>query len=224
RGGALPGEDLNRLLETYEMNVQSGNSGGPLLDGNGRVVGVIGLSNSIDTAIATPVEELLRLLNHSQRIGKPQSIPTATSVDLNGARRFDLGFKGGYGAITTYRGDFPLGSNFGDRGTATTPTAVPGGPNQEIAPLNLPKKGEAKLPGDETRSANEVPSVSHTLIHGLNAYTKSRALTAGKGGVGGGLSSVALGGYDLVFNDFSQFKSSLNTGGSKEILTSGLQL
>lgn len=63
-GGFLPGEDKLRPILTADMAIHRGNSGGPLLDKFGNVVGIIDLSagKSI-VSISTPVEELHRFLN-----------------------------------------------------------------------------------------------------------------------------------------------------------------
>ncbi len=74
-GGLLPGEDPNRRIFTSEMNVQRGNSGGPILrESDGFVVGVVGMSNKDGTlAIGTPVEDLQALLNSTRAIQSPAS-------------------------------------------------------------------------------------------------------------------------------------------------------
>ncbi|HEY9871140.1 MAG TPA: serine protease [Candidatus Obscuribacterales bacterium] len=224
RGGALPGENPNRLIQEYEINVQNGNSGGPVLDESGRVVGVIGLSNSRDTAQATPVEDLVRLLNHSQKIGKRQAAPTAGTIDLDALRRMNLSLSGGYGSITNYSESFP--GSLPSSKPADVRQETPGSrkPSGDLVPFKLPEKGERNLSSPQALS-QDAPSVSHTLVHGVNFIQKLHSLRSGaRPGAVGGLLSMAAGGYDLVYGDLSRFKQSLESGSTKEILTAGAQV
>lgn len=100
--------------------------------------------------------------------------------------------------------------------------SIPGAAREASLPAGLPDTGNVQLPAE--RTSDEVPSGSHSLVHGVNAFTKIRAIGAGKPGLGGGLFSVAAGAYDLVFNDFTQFKTTLNSGDSSRMFSSGLQL
>jgi S1-C subfamily serine protease len=224
RGGQLPGENPNRLIQEYEINVQNGNSGGPVLDESGRVVGVIGLSNSRDTAQATPVEDLVRLLNHSQRIGKREAAPTAGTIDLDALRRMNLRLSGGYDSITNYSESFP--GSLPVREPANLRQETPGSrqPGGDLIPFRLPDKGPVELPGPKAAN-EELPSVSHTLLHGVNAIQKLHSLRSGRQpGAVGGLLSIGAGVSDLVYGDVTRFKKSLTSGNTREILTSGLQV
>jgi hypothetical protein len=64
-GGLIDGENINRSLINTEIHIEPGNSGGPLYNREGKVVGVIGLTNSSDSADSTPVEALNRFLNRN---------------------------------------------------------------------------------------------------------------------------------------------------------------
>lgn len=219
RGGALPGENPNRLIQEYEINVQNGNSGGPVLDESGRVIGVIGLSNSRDTAQATPVEDLVRLLNHSQQIGKRQAAPTAGTIDLHALRRMNLRLSGGYGSITNYSESLP--GRPADVRQEPPGSRRPGG---KLKPFELPEKGDAQLASPRALS-QDAPSVSHTLVHGVNFIQKLNSLRSGaKPGTVGGLLSIAAGGYDLVYGDLSRLKQSLESSSTREILIAGAQV
>jgi hypothetical protein len=57
------------------MNVARGNSGGPLFDSQGNVVGVIDLTNESDLAVSTPVQPLIDLVNKNVRgyVAPPQN-------------------------------------------------------------------------------------------------------------------------------------------------------
>lgn len=65
-GGALPGEDPNRVVISSEGNVAKGNSGGPVLDpSTGKVVGIVNLSNEVSTYF-NPIEDLNDFLTKSR--------------------------------------------------------------------------------------------------------------------------------------------------------------
>lgn len=69
-GLLMKGERRDRsILDSYIL-VNSGNSGGPLLDATNKVVGVIGLSDRTASAIATPVEDLQVLLSNIEAEAK----------------------------------------------------------------------------------------------------------------------------------------------------------
>jgi len=63
----MPGENPNRQVLDNYLLVNNGNSGGPLLDSDDQVVGIVGLSDIENSAIATPVEDLRNLLGFVRR-------------------------------------------------------------------------------------------------------------------------------------------------------------
>lgn len=203
-GGMLPGEDKWRLIQEHEIHVEGGNSGGPILDHSGRVVGVVGLSNGgdgkpNDATMATPVEDLMRLLNHSAKIGASTaySIPLTDSSRSDCQSRYNVDCYPGMGA-KPLAGSKDLPSSPARPFTIASPT---GG------------------------STTDLPSFSHTAVHGVNAATKFVNLTRGtRAGLAGGLLSAALGGYDLVTRDGERFADTLEKGTTTDILKSGLQV
>jgi hypothetical protein len=76
-GGILPGENPNRSTVHTEIHVEPGNSGGPLFDSDGKVIGVIGLTDASAYADSTPVENLQQFLG---RNGIGRNRETASSA------------------------------------------------------------------------------------------------------------------------------------------------
>lgn len=88
--GLMPGEDPNRLLlETY-AHVEGGNSGGPILNSQGHVVGVIGISNLRNKAEATPVEDLLAFLNETRNYSLVLKSRMPLSLNLDNPGHLNL--------------------------------------------------------------------------------------------------------------------------------------
>lgn len=66
-GGLLPGEDPDRAIISTDLKVETGNSGGPLLDRNFRAIGVIGLTDTRNShAGSTPIEDVRRMLTEAK--------------------------------------------------------------------------------------------------------------------------------------------------------------
>lgn len=71
----MKGENGDRIVFESRIMANRGNSGGPITDSNRQVVGVVGLSNMGNSTMATPVEDLTRLLafvNQQQRTNNPR--------------------------------------------------------------------------------------------------------------------------------------------------------
>lgn len=89
------GEDGHRTVLDATIHVEPGNSGGPLLSKDGRVVGIIATTdakpNQTDdtksvpgsTAESTPVAVLLNLLNRSQRLVITNPFATAGTLNID---------------------------------------------------------------------------------------------------------------------------------------------
>lgn len=81
KDGLIAGENPDRVLLESITHIENGNSGGPILDSAGRVVGVVGISNLSNRAEATPVEDLLAFLNETQRY--TYALPTRIPLGLS---------------------------------------------------------------------------------------------------------------------------------------------
>lgn len=71
----MKGENADRIVFESRIMANRGNSGGPITDINRQVVGVVGLSNMGNSTMATPVEDLTRLLafvNQEQLTNNPR--------------------------------------------------------------------------------------------------------------------------------------------------------
>jgi len=82
KGGLLPGESAQRPLLSNRIHVDEGNSGGPLLNDRGQVVGVVDISNQKNDAQATPVEEITNLLAQSRQLRNRIYNSNAYAMDL----------------------------------------------------------------------------------------------------------------------------------------------
>ena len=68
KGGLMKGENPSRMMLQSDMNVDNGQSGGPLVNDKGEVVGLVDISNDGTKAESTPVEDLIQLLNRTKQI------------------------------------------------------------------------------------------------------------------------------------------------------------
>lgn len=74
KGGLMPGEDPNRTVLEAAVNVDPGNSGGPLLNNRFQVVGIVDIATTGSTrADATVVEDLHRLMAMTSQSGMRSS-------------------------------------------------------------------------------------------------------------------------------------------------------
>jgi len=71
----MKGENGDRIVFESRIMANYGNSGGPITDSHDQVVGIVGLSNRGNSTMATPVEDLTRLLafvSEQQRSNNPR--------------------------------------------------------------------------------------------------------------------------------------------------------
>ncbi|MBI4532837.1 MAG: trypsin-like peptidase domain-containing protein [Candidatus Melainabacteria bacterium] len=221
KGGLIDGENPDRSILENNMHAEGGNSGGPVLDSSGRVVGIVGVSNSENTTEATPVEDLLRLLSQTQQRQHGTGISLASTVPLDNMRPLSVQTPSSYDSLFQLQ-DLRRGTGYlsnitdSNNGSGTSST--------NAQPFHFPKIGQTNLFGNGTR-LEAAPSPAHTLFQGVNSIDKLQSLRlATKASVPGGFLSTALGGYDLLYGDYSRFAQSLKTGSSKDIIYNGLQV
>lgn len=83
-GGLLPGEDPNRAVISTDLKVESGNSGGPLLDRNWKAIGVIGLTDTRNSqAGSTPIEDVRRMLTEAKVYEIPNNAVISSRPNAN---------------------------------------------------------------------------------------------------------------------------------------------
>jgi hypothetical protein len=70
----MPGEDPNRSLLETRIHVEQGNSGGPILDKYGEVIGIVDMTQGGVVAESAPVRDLYRLLNQNRYQPQPSSL------------------------------------------------------------------------------------------------------------------------------------------------------
>lgn len=64
-GGLMPGENPNRTLLESSMKAEGGNSGGPLLNDRGQVIGVMDISDTVSHTDSTPVSALASFIQRT---------------------------------------------------------------------------------------------------------------------------------------------------------------
>jgi S1-C subfamily serine protease len=221
-GGALPGEDINRLIIESRIHVEGGNSGGPMLNGDGKVVGIVGLSDSNSIAQATPVEDLQNFLARN-RINSQRSVQSAYTVPL--FSQFEKP-----GSTTTGDSSPSGGTNLWNFKIKESGSEKPSGSSlsrETPTPTNDGKPTSWELPikyDNIKREINDVPRFTHTALNGFNTFRSFYGLSHGTPGKFGGLFSVGLGTADLLTNDAEAFKAAYNAGDTSKMLSSGVQV
>jgi len=233
RDGVLANEDPNRVVLEAEMHTEPGDSGGPVVDKKGRVVGIVGLTDEDNSAkvttIATPVEDLVQLLSRTQRIGGSTSVDTAGTFSLGLPRGVNLPSYGDFGAKSlvpnaTGTSDLGTGPSFFSR--PSVPAGDSGTAPQKDSGI-APQKDAAALPladlGTNTAKIKpvDVPSLSHSLMYFNNVWINTMSPTTLPRLTG--VVSILLGGSDAI-HDWTKFQESRQSGSTKEILWNGAQL
>lgn len=162
------GEDPNRTVLHTEIHVEPGNSGGPLLSKDGRVIGVIATTdakpdptkNNLNVgrqAESTPIDDLVALLNRSQHIDNTMPLRLASTVGLGEPVPY-------YNKGTTNQGRFgdtlrtlQLGAQDGSRLATETSESFTGRPHKSRFFGSL-TPGRASAGFDSTIAASPLPS------------------------------------------------------------------
>ncbi|HEY9784404.1 MAG TPA: trypsin-like peptidase domain-containing protein, partial [Candidatus Obscuribacterales bacterium] len=96
KGGVLPGERHNRTVIDTDLKIEPGNSGGPLLNQDFEVIGVLGLTGvKTSRAGSTPVEDLWQFLREKRIFetpNPPENLSAQSSIGLSSSQNRAFGF------------------------------------------------------------------------------------------------------------------------------------